>query len=161
MRALVHAVTYFCLCAVALAQTSGGTASLQLTSIPEYGTKTPLAGTAVMPAGISGNVAAYVFLPDQGWYSEPGCYYPFAAMNPANGAWTTSITQGPLDPTAIKIAAYLLPSNFNPPCVFGAASIPAAITSAALASAVVERPNPAPQTISFSGLTWIVKSSMS
>lgn len=138
----------------ALAQTP----TIQFTNVPSFGTTGPLTGRVQNVSLTRVAVTTYLFLPDQGWYTEPGCDRPRTYLNAA-GDWSTIINNGPLDKTATKIAAYVVPVEFNPPCVFGAAGIPPAITSAALASLTVDRPDPAPPTISFSGLTWVVKSS--
>jgi hypothetical protein len=78
-----------------------------------------------------------------------------------DGSWSTDITTGGTDQLATRIAALLVPTNYNQSCVNGLAFVPTNVFLQASASAVVTRPSPGPRWLSFSGYDWWLKSSTS
>lgn len=133
------------------------TPGLELTRVPSYGTFSDLHGTVSGVRPFDARVAVYIFIPDLGWYSKPNCSQ--MANIAVDGTWSADITTGPVDETATKIAAYLLPSGFVPECVQAAGGIPTAIDRIAMAKVSVSRLNPGVKSLRFSGLDWTVKAS--
>lgn len=127
-------------------------------SVPPYGQYGIVTGRAInitanaLPTGVQ----LYIFVPDLGWFSKPSCG-PIP-VGP-DGTWSATYALGNLDALATRFAAYmvLLPNAAQLPCVLGTTEIPASIEQAALAKVTVLRPDPAPRTLRFSGLDWVVK----
>ncbi|MEP7367133.1 MAG: hypothetical protein ABI972_28060, partial [Acidobacteriota bacterium] len=140
---------------IAKSQQNG--ASLTIESLPSFGSFEDLSGMVLGAPQNSAKVLTYIFLPDLGWYQRPSCG---AAASPNNlGVWSSDITTGPIDETATKVAAYLVPVGFQPECVQAAESIPFAIDRIAIAKDLYERPNPTPRTVRFGNQEWVIKSS--
>jgi len=131
--------------------------AISIETIPAFGTLGDLSGRAAGVQFDSVKVLTYIFLPDLGWYQRPGC--GSAARLDSLGNWSSDITTGPIDERATKVAAYLVPVGFQPDCVQAAESVPFPVERIAQAKEVYERPDPAPPTIQFGGLDWVVKSS--
>jgi hypothetical protein len=106
----------------------------------------------------SNRVAVFIFVPGAGWYTKPTCGAPFTTIQP-NGSWLADITTGGSDQFATKIAALLVSTNYNEPCVLGPASLPTNVTAQAIASVIVDRDDPSIRRFDFAGYNWWVKSS--
>ena len=105
-------------------------------------------------------VAVFIFVPGAGWYTKPTCAQPLTPIQ-ANGSWTADITTGGSDPLATRIAALLVSTNYNQPCVLDAVSLPTNVTAQALASVIADRDDPSIRRLDFSGYNWWVKNSAS
>jgi hypothetical protein len=103
-------------------------------------------------------VAVFIYVPGYGWVTKPTCAQPLTAVQP-DGHWTADITTGGSDALATRIAALLVSTNYNQPCVDGSSVLSTNIYAQALASAIVTRPYPSARWVSFSGYDWWVKSS--
>jgi hypothetical protein len=92
-----------------------------ITNLPAYGSSANLGGTVADASPSKYAVAVFIYIPGTGWWSKPTC--PGQPLTPieADGAWVTDITTGGLDQQATRIAALLVGTNYNQPCVLGEA----------------------------------------
>jgi len=129
-----------------------------ITSLPAFGTSDNMAGmvSGVNPAAC--RVAVFIEVPPYGWYSKPTCAQALTGIQP-DGSWSTDITTGGADSNATRIAALLVSTNYDQPCVLGEPFLPTNVFAGAMASAVVTREYPGPRWIGFSGYDWWVKAS--
>jgi hypothetical protein len=133
--------------------------AIQITNFPAYGSFGSLKGVVSNAVPALQRVAIFIYV-GGGWYSKPSCAQPLTTIQP-DGSWTADITPVATDVNATIIAALLVSSNYNQPCVLGAAGLPSAVSQAALASAYVSRFNPAARQFNFCDYDWWVKSSAS
>ena len=148
-------------CSVLAASCLGASAAAPtviITNLPVYGSSDNLGGLVLNASPTTCSVAVFIYVPDYGWVTKPTCAQPLALIQP-DGSWSADITTGGSDPLATRIAALLVSTNYNLPCVQGAAALPTNVFAQALASAVVIRPYPGPRWLSFSGYDWWVKTS--
>jgi hypothetical protein len=134
--------------------------TIQITNLPPFGSTQDLGGLVLKASPASYRVAVFIFVPGAGWWTKPTCALPLTTIQP-DGSWTADITTGGTDPLATKIAALLVSTNYNEPCVLGPASLPTNVTAQAVASVIVDRDDPNVRRIDFSGYNWWVKSSLS
>ncbi len=134
------------------------TPTIEITTLPEYGSFDNLAGRVSGVEPSTCRVAAYIFVPPYGWYAKPTCAQPLTVIQP-DGSWAADITTGGIDQLATRVAALLVPTNFEADCVLGLPFLPTDVFAQALASAVVTRRHPGVRWLSFSGHDWWVKSS--
>ena len=135
----------------------GASPSIEITNVPPYGSFSDLGGRVLNIAPSAYRVAVFIFVPGAGWYSKPLCNPQLTTIQP-DSSWTADVTTGGSDQFATKFVALLVSTNYNQPCVQGLTSLPANVTSAAVASAAVDRYDPSIRTINFSGYDWWVKS---
>jgi hypothetical protein len=143
----------FCICQMVNAL---GTPGIFFTQVPAYGSSTSLSGAVTGVTTTNFGVAVFIYIPGAGWWSKPTCAQEVTPINP-DGTWSTSIVTGGSDQNATRIAALLVSTNYNQPCVLGLANLPATIYSQAIAHAIVTRPSPGVRFLSFSGYDWWVK----
>src|SRR6266403_915535 len=107
--------------------TAFGASSIVFTSVPLYGSFSNLQGVVhgVDPANY--RVAVFINVNGAGWFTKPTCATPLIIIQP-DGTWTADITTGGSDQDATQIAAYVVPANFNQPCVTNVFCIPDAVT---------------------------------
>ncbi|PYJ05700.1 MAG: hypothetical protein DME25_07995 [Verrucomicrobia bacterium] len=129
-----------------------------LTNLPPYGSSADVGGLVLGVASDAYRVAVFIYVPGYGWVSKPTCAQPLSVIQ-SNGSWTADITTGGSDTNATRIAALLVSTNYNLPCVDGAAFLPTNVFAQAVTSAVVTRTNPGARFLSFSGYDWWVKTS--
>ena len=136
----------------------GKAATIEITNTPAYGSFDNLGGrvSGITPAQY--RVAVFIFVPGAGWWSKPFCNPQLTPID-SNTSWNADITTGGNDALATKITALLVSSNYNEPCVQGAAVLPANVVSQGIAQATVERVDPSLRWIQFSGYEWWVKKS--
>jgi hypothetical protein len=132
--------------------------SIFFTSVPPYGSFNDLHGIVhgVNPANY--RVAVFINVNGAGWFTKPTCAAPLTMIQP-DGTWTADITTGGSDQDAIQIAAYVVPANFNQPCVTNVFCIPDAVGQPAIANTLVTRLDPATRGFHWSGYDWRVKAS--
>ena len=100
----------------------------------------------------------FIYVPGYGWVTKPTCTQPLSTIQ-SNGFWSANITTGGAgDTTATRIAALLVSTNYNQPCVLGSNALPTNVYAQAIAKAIVTRPSPGVRFLSFSGYDWWVKS---
>jgi hypothetical protein len=132
--------------------------AILITNLPAYGVTAPLAGVVLNANPATHKVAVFIYVPGYGWVSKPTCAQPLTTIQ-ANGSWSANITTGGAgDLTATRVAALLVSTNFNQPCVLGLAHLPTNLYALALAKTVITRPSPGVRFLSFSGYDWWVKS---
>jgi hypothetical protein len=141
-----------CVCAGAAAPT------VIITNLPPYGSTNHLGGVVLNASPAAYRVAVFINVPGYGWVTKPNCAQPLTLIQP-DGSWSANITTGGSDQLATRIAALLVSTNYNQPCMLGSNSVPTNVFAQALASAVVTRPHPGPRWLSFSGYDWWVKTS--
>ncbi|HKE94885.1 MAG TPA: glycosyl hydrolase family 17 protein, partial [Povalibacter sp.] len=115
-----------------------GTAALQFTAIPASGSTDNLRGqlTGVDPALY--RIVTYICVDDL-WYPKPSYASPTTYPG-IDGNWTVDVTTGPMDETATKIAAYVLPVAYRVAQVSaGTPNIPPEIETSAVAKREVMR----------------------
>jgi len=130
-----------------------GAPQIVITNLPAYGSSNDLSGIALGADPASNAIVVFIYVPGYGWVSKPTCAQPLTGIQP-NGSWSADITTGGSDPLATRIAALLVGTNYNEPCVDGAAFLPTNIFSRAVANAVVTRQFPGPRWLQFSGYNW-------
>jgi hypothetical protein len=135
-----------------------GSPAIGLTNVPPFGSNADLSGVVVDAAPAAYRVAVFIYVPSAGWWSKPYCDPQLTVIRP-DGSWTADITTGGADPSATRITALLVGTNYSEPCVMGPATLPSNVTAQAIASATVERADPNVHWISFSGYDWWVKTS--
>ena len=132
------------------------TPSILITNLPPYGSTNDLAGKVLNANPATHAVAVFIYVPSYGWVSKPTCGQPLTPIQ-TNGTWSADITTGGSDTNATRIAALLVSTNYNEPCVNGLANLPTNIYAQAIAKKVVTRPSPGVRFLSFSGFDWWVK----
>src|SRR5262245_12424737 len=86
--------------------------SIQITSIPTYGTTDNINGVVAGGAPASVKVALFVYV--GGWYTKPTFATPAVTVQP-DGSWTADITGPASDNFSTRIAAVLIPASATPP----------------------------------------------
>ena len=145
-----------------VAQFAGGHAwaapAVIITNLPAYGSFNTLSGVVSGAGGSSNAVAVFIYVPGYGWVTKPTCAQPLTPIQ-ADGSWVANITTGGSDQLATRVAALLVNTNYNQPCVAGAAYLPTNVFAQARAAAVVTRPSPGIRFVNFCGYDWWLKSS--
>jgi hypothetical protein len=136
----------------------GAAPAVIITNLPAYGSTNDLAGVVANVNPSAYGVAVFIYVPGYGWVSKPTCAQPLSVIQP-NGSWSADITTGGSDALATRVTALLVSSNYNQPCVLGAAYLPTNVLAQALASAVTTRASPGLRWLGFSGYDWWVKTS--
>ena len=157
----ISALLAQCAAALFLAGCSGKghpTPGIVITNVPAYGSSDNLAGVVLGADPAACRVAVFINVPPYGWYSKPTCYQALTPIQP-DGSWFADITTGGMDTNATRIAALLVSTNYDQPCVLGDPYLPTNVFSEAIASTVVSRKYPGARWIGFSGYDWWVKAS--
>ena len=129
--------------------------AIVITNLPAYGAHGNLSGY-VTNANIATNcVVAFIYVAGD-WYSKPGCSTQLTPIQP-NGSWSANIAPNANDVNATEIAAFLVPTNYNQPCVDGTPGL--TIPSQAEAVVYANRMNPSTRQFNFSDYGWWVKNS--
>ena len=106
---------------------TGSQPIIDLTSVPAYGTTTPLSGQVLNAAPASYQIAVYIQV-GSGWWTKPTFNAPLTSIN-ADGTFTVNITTGGSDQNATGIAAFLVPVGFSPPLMSGGSTLPSTLNS--------------------------------
>jgi hypothetical protein len=146
------------LCSVLLACSCIAAPQILITNLPPYASFDDLAGVVSGANPASNAMAVFIYVPGYGWVSKPTCGQPLSLIHP-DGSWSADITTGGSDQLATRVAALLVQTNYNEPCIDGAVFLPTNVFSKALAISVVTRQFPSPRWLKFSGYDWWVKSS--
>lgn len=128
--------------------------SVEFTIVPPSGSSQNLEGRVFCVNSVDYRIAAYINV-GGGWWTKPYWAMPLTSIR-ADGTFTVDITTGGNDPYATKIAAFLVPTGYNPPLMSGGPELPAELYANTVAYKIVDRPI-AFKTISFAGQTWYVK----
>ena len=127
-----------------------------ITNLPPYGFTNDLAGRVLNANSATQAVAVFIFVPGYGWVSKPTCVQPLTPIQP-DGSWSADITTGGGDTNATRVAALLVGTNYNQPCVLGLPNLPTNVYAQASAKAVITRAQPGVRFLNFSGYDWWVK----
>jgi len=124
--------------------------ALIITNLPPYGSPANLGGLVQGVPPAEARVAVFIEVPGYGWVTKPTCAQPLTPIQP-DGSWSADITTGGTDELATRIAALLVATNYNEPCVLGLDFLPTNVWARALARAVITRPYPGQRWLRFSG----------
>jgi len=127
--------------------------SLELTSVPSFGSTEDLRGLVTAGAPEDYQVAVYIYVGT--WWTKPRMTEAAVPVHD-DGTWVCDITTGGIDEYATEIAAFLVPRDAEIPTASGDGQLPAALSDLAVASARTTRP-PFRRTLEFSGYEWGVK----
>jgi len=123
--------------------------------IPPYGSFEDLEGRIQCVHPGENGIAVYVFV--SGWWTKPLWDSPVTPIR-SDGTWSCDITTGGADHLATRIAAFLVPEDYDPPLADGIQTLPPDLCENALDHVTVDR-GPEERTLEFSGFTWRVKAS--
>jgi hypothetical protein len=116
-----------------------GDASIEFTFVPEYGSFDDLRGRVLHVNPYLYKVLVYIHV--SSWWTKPFANRPLTTI--ANdGTWICDVTTGGIDERAVRYAAFLVRSSYQPPILLGASSIPASAHADAVASVQVTRTPP-------------------
>ncbi len=119
-------------------QLSGpGQPEIRFTYVPEYGSNDNLRGQVLHVVPREYRVAVYIRV-GSGWWTKPYFASPLTNIE-CDGEWVCDITTGGYDSQANKIAAFLVPADYNPPHASGDTSLPSEIFQDAVGYVEVSR----------------------
>ncbi|MBM3321506.1 MAG: T9SS type A sorting domain-containing protein [Candidatus Eisenbacteria bacterium] len=148
----LHILASVC-AALSIASGAGG-ASIEITSVPVWGSEDDLRGRVHRVSPSAYKIAVYILVAKAGgWWVKPTAESPLTPILP-DSTWSTDITTGGIDPFATRIIAFLVPSGYNPPRCDPCSLLADSLFDHPWASAC--RPHGS-RRISFSGIDWIVK----
>src|SRR5580698_5752904 len=128
-----------------VSQSRAASPSIMITNVPAFGAQGSLSGFVLNANPASNSVAVFIFVGGE-WYSKPSCASQLTTIQP-DGTWTANITPVSSDTNATEIAAFLVPANYNQPCVDGASALP--IPPVAEAVVYADRINPSARQFNF------------
>jgi hypothetical protein len=114
-----------------------GTPQLALTYVPPIGSFDNLRGqvTHVLPRDY--RLVVYIKV-GNGWWIKPYYDQPLTTIN-CDGTWVCDIATGGIDEQATEVAAYLIPTNYNPPLTLGGALDTLNLNANSVAHVIVAR----------------------
>jgi hypothetical protein len=112
--------------------------SIKITSVSRHGTPGYASGTVGGVSTAAYRVAVYIYVPDLGWWNKPYWAQPLTSIS-TNGKWTCDIDTGGRDIYATKVAAFLVPKNYEPSELHGASSLPSGLYQNAVAHDEISR----------------------
>ena len=115
-----------------------GPPSIQLTTIPAYGSANGIAGLVTGVDTADYVVATYINVAG-GWWTKPYFDQPTVLIGPS-GTFAVDTVTGGEDADATEYEVFVVPSNYAPPAAGGDYSVPAEIFSNAVAYTDVQRP---------------------
>lgn len=149
---------YLLLTIVSAGRLYAAAASVQLTSVPPYGSTNYLAGRVHGVDPASHRVAVLIYIASAGgWFTKPTCAAPLTTIQ-SDGTWSANITTGGADSNATRLVAYVVPASFSQPCVLGQECLPDEFVTQSVANAVADRIDPALRSFHWSAMDWWVKS---
>lgn len=111
--------------------------SVRFTRVPMIGRSDDLEGLVVGAKSPEYFIVVYVLV-DGGWWVKP--YATKVLTNIAgDGKWMADITTGGNDLMATRIAAFVVPSDYNPPVLLGVNKLPEELAVKSVASFYVDR----------------------
>ena len=127
--------------------------SIQILSVPAYGSAGELQGAATGVNVQDYQVATYFYVEGTGWWTEPNVAMRTVPLN-ANGTFSLPILSNGLDTRATIFATALVPKGYAPPGAAASGRIPAGLTSVAM-----DFKQRFSRTTEFAGYQWGVKES--
>jgi uncharacterized protein (TIGR03437 family) len=103
-------------------------------------------------------IAALIFVSGLGYYTKPTCAAT-STVPRADGSFSIQLTTGGVDHLMTRLALLVVPAAAQVPCYTGVAGVPPELSRVAVASLIVDRPNPGEREVTFAGLKWRVKAS--
>jgi hypothetical protein len=113
-----------------------GSASLDITKVPAYGTFDNLEGQVLHVPWMDYAVAVYIDV--GGWWTKPTFACPLTPIQ-IDGRWVCDVTTGGVDELATACAVYVVPVDYNPPLLGGAVDLPAELDDNSVARVIVNR----------------------
>lgn len=101
--------------------------SIEFTSVPPYGSTSPLVGRVSNVDPNSYQVAVYIKV-GSGWWTKPTFAAPLTTIS-ADGSFTANITTGGSDQTATQIKAYIVPAGYKIPLMSGGSVLPTTLAA--------------------------------
>ncbi len=127
--------------------------SITFTNLPAFGTQASLGGQVLNANTTTNCVALFIYVAGD-WYSQPSCDSQLTPIRP-DGTWTANISSP--DASATEMAAFLVATNYDEPCVNGTAGLE--IPKEAEAAVYADRVNPGARQFTFCDYGWWVKTS--
>jgi hypothetical protein len=137
--------------ALSLSPAQAASPAIVITNLPAFGAKGNLSGYVTNANTTTNCLAVFIYVAGD-WYSQPSCTYPSTLIQP-DGSWTMTA----LNASATEIAAFLMPTNYDQPCVNGRPGL--TIPPEAEAVVYANRVDPSARAFDFSGYAWWVRSS--
>lgn len=98
-----------------------GNPTIEFTHVPPLGSFEDLEGQVWHVKPSDYKVAVYIYV--SGWWTKPTLANPLTTIQ-IDGSWITDITTGGIDEEATRIAAFLVPNDYNPPLISGSGTLP-------------------------------------
>lgn len=112
---------------------------LMVTYVPQQGDLDDLEGIVLHANPDDYRVVVYIYVPGaNGWWIKPAFDFPYTEIE-EDGYWSTPIFTGGIDDEATKIAAFLIPYDYEPPAAAGLGSLPQALYNASVSEVEVNR----------------------
>ena len=138
-----------------LSSANAASLTVVITNVPAFGAFGNLGGY-VTNANLTTNcIAAFIYV-GGGWHSKPYCNPQLTPIQP-DGSWSANITTANSDTNATEVAVFLVPTNYNQPCINGASGL--TNTPQVEASAYAVRVDPGLRQFNFSGYGWWCRTS--
>jgi hypothetical protein len=115
-----------------------GIPSIELTVVPPIGSSNDLEGRVLHVDPALFAVAVYIGV-FGGWWTKPTFASPLTPIQP-DGYWIADITTGGSDESASRVAAFLVPFDYQPPRRAGQSTLPDEIIDITVSSVQVQRP---------------------
>jgi hypothetical protein len=138
--------------------------SIEITSVPAYGSAGSLRGRVRFADPASYRVAAYLFVEGLGWYVKPTAAAPCTTIGP-NGEFEVNVTTGGYDHLAHRYAVFLVPVGeaCQPACppatVCNVSQCPPTFLPDGLAPWLSDFAERRPSVVRFSGYDWVRRDS--
>ncbi|MDP2874161.1 MAG: hypothetical protein Q8N84_02625 [bacterium] len=110
--------------------------AVEFTYVPPYKTREQLQGKVRCVKPENYKLAVYIFV--SGWWTKPYWAWPLTDIQ-SDGSWSCNIGTGGSDELATKIAAFLVPTGYQPPLAGGEQTLPAELYANAVAYVTVDR----------------------
>lgn len=110
---------------------------LRFTYVPPIGSYDNLKGQVCDYEPADYRIAVYIKV-GSGWWTKPYWDSPLTIIQ-SDGSWSCDFTTGGNDPQATKIAAYLVPVDYDPPLMSGGSTLPQELEDNSVAKAEVTR----------------------
>jgi exo-beta-1,3-glucanase (GH17 family) len=110
-----------------------GSPTIALTVVPPIGSSDDLEGQVLHVFAVAVYIEVF-----GGWWTKPTFANPLTSI-PPDGYWIADITTGGSDTSASRIAAFLVPFDYDPPSRSGQSNLPMQLQTVAVASVEVAR----------------------
>ena len=112
---------------------------LIITELPPIGSTNKLKGVALDLDPDHYRVAVYIYVQEaNGWWIKPYNSNPLTVIRPS-GDWACKIATGGMDAQAVRIAAFLVPADYEPPLANGWDKLPSELYEISPSYVVIDR----------------------